>query len=57
MSAYNEARKRATENYMAKKSRVHLVMDPEDKKAIEEKAKQAGKSLNAYIIDKALGRE
>lgn len=52
---YNEARKRATNNYLRNKARITLTMSAEEKSIIEAKAKSAGKSLNAYIIDKAKG--
>lgn len=51
---YNEARKRATDNYYSKKKRVYLVMDPEEKAEIERKARKSGLSLNAYIVQAAM---
>lgn len=51
---YNEARKRATDNYYSKKKRVYLVMEPEEKAEIERKARKSGLSLNAYIVKAAL---
>ena len=55
--AYNEARKRAIDNYYSKKKRVYLVMEPEEKAELERRAKEKGKSLNSYILEKALAED
>ena len=54
-NTYTEARKRANEKYMAKLTRLYVWCTPEEKKAIETKAKDAGQSVNQYVLNKAMG--
>lgn len=51
---YNEARKRANEKYLKKFDEIRIRILPEEKKRIEEKAREAGKSVNQYLKDLAL---
>lgn len=54
-NTYTEARKRANEKYMAKLTRLYVWCTPEEKKAIEAKAKDAGQSVNQYVLERAMG--
>ena len=49
---YNEARKRATMTYYANRSRVYVTMTKEQKQELEQRATDAGLSINQYIINK-----
>ena len=51
---YTEKRKASNKAYMDNLARVTLWMKPEEKKIIEEKAREAGKSVNQYIKEKVL---
>lgn len=51
---YTEKRKASNKTYMDNLARVTLWMKPEEKKIIEEKAREAGKSVNQYIKEKVL---
>lgn len=51
---YNDAKKTANKKYMDKLARISLWLSPEEKKAIEERARKESKSVNQYIKDKAL---
>ena len=53
-NGYTEARKKANEKYLAKQAEIKLRIKPEEKKIIEEKAREAGKSVNQYIKEKVL---
>ena len=48
---YNEARKRATDNYMQDKHVIRLVVTKEKAEELKAKAAAAGKSLNQYILE------
>lgn len=50
-TGYTEAKKACNERYLAKFVQLQLRLTPEEKKAIEKKAKAAGKSVNKYIKD------
>ena len=51
---YNEAKKRANEKYLAKFAEIRIRITPDEKKEIEERARENGKSVNQYMKDKAL---
>lgn len=53
--AYTEAKKNANKRYMDKLARVVIWCSPEEKKLIEQKAQEAGKSVNQYAKDAVLG--
>ncbi|MBO6037936.1 MAG: hypothetical protein J6P29_05200 [Acetobacter sp.] len=48
---YNEARKRATMNYYANRSRVALTITKEQRQELEQRATAANVSINQYIIN------
>ena len=52
---YSEARKRATMNYYANRSRVALTISKEQRQELEERATAAGLSINQYIINQLFG--
>ena len=52
---YNEARKRATMNYYANRSRVSLTISKEQRQELEQRATAAGLSINQYIINQLFG--
>ena len=54
-NGYTEKKKASNERYLAKFDEIRLRTTPEEKKAIEKKAKAAGKSVNRYILDIILG--
>lgn len=47
---YTEANKRATMNYYANRSRVALTISKEQRQELEQRATDAGLSINQYII-------
>ncbi len=51
---YNDAKKKANKKYLEKMARIPVIVTPDQKKEIEEKAKNAGKSVNQYIKDLVL---
>lgn len=53
-NGYTEKRKASNEKYLAKFAEIRIRITPEEKKIIEEKAKQAGKSVNQFLKDLAL---
>lgn len=53
-NGYTEKKKASNKVYMDKLSRCTVWVTPEEKKIIEEKAKQAGKSVNQFLKDLAL---
>lgn len=53
-NGYTEKRKAANERYLAKFAEIRIRITPEEKKIIEDKAKEAGKSVNQYLKDLAL---
>lgn len=55
-NGYTEKRKASNEKYLAKFAEIRIRITPEEKKIIEEKAKQAGKSVNQFLKDLALGK-
>lgn len=52
---YKESIKRANKKYMDKLERIYIWCTPEEKKEIDRKAREAGKSINAYCKDIILG--
>lgn len=52
-NGYTEKKKASNAKYMEKLKRVYIWLTPEEKQAIEEKAKRAQKSVNQYMKDKA----
>ena len=50
-NGYTAKKKASNERYLAKFSEIRLRTTPEEKKAIEDKAAAAGKSVNKYIKD------
>lgn len=53
-NGYTEKKKASNERYLAKLAEIKLRVKPEEKKIIEEKAREAGKSVNQYIKDRVL---
>lgn len=53
-NGYTEKKKATNKAYMDKLARCVVWVTPEEKKIIEEKAKEAGKSINQYLKDLAL---
>ena len=51
---YNDARRKATQNYMDKHGRIALTMTKEQKQQIIQDAQRAGMSTNQYILTKLL---
>ena len=49
--AYNEARKRATGNYMSDKHQLRIIVTKEKAEEYKKLAEAAGKSLNQFVID------
>ena len=49
-----EVNKKYAEKYNAQFDKITVRVKPETKQAIQERAAAAGKSVNQYIIDKAL---
>ena len=53
---YNEAKKRANEKYNSKFERITFRITQDEKRQIEKLASAAGKSVNQYLKDCALGK-
>ena len=53
-NGYTEKKKASNKAYMEKLARCVVWVTPEEKKIIEEKARQAGKSVNQFLKDLAL---
>lgn len=51
---YNDAKKRCNEKYLAKFEKILLRITPDEKKAIEQNAAKAGKSVNQFLKDRGL---
>lgn len=51
---YNDAKKRANAKYLSKQAEIRIRMSPENKKAIEDKAREENKSVNQYVKDRIL---
>jgi predicted HicB family RNase H-like nuclease len=51
---YTEAQARSAKKYLEQFAEIRIRLKPEEKKAIQEQAKEAGKSVNQHIIDKML---
>lgn len=51
---YNDAKKKANAKYLRKQAEIRIRMTPEDKKAIEDKAREENKSVNQYVKDRIL---
>ena len=54
-NGYTEKRKASNEKYLAKFEKITFRVTPEEKKIIEENARNAGKSVNQFLKDLALG--
>lgn len=54
-NGYTEKKKASNERYLAKFAEIKLRITPEEKKIIEENARNAGKSVNQFLKDLALG--
>lgn len=54
-NGYTEKKKASNEKYLKKFINITFRTTPEEKQIIEEKAKTAGKSINQYLKDLALG--
>lgn len=54
MAKYTEAQAKSAKKYLSQFSEIRIRTLPEEKRIIEQKAKQAGKSVNQYIKDLAL---
>lgn len=55
-NGYTEKKKASNERYLAKLVKPTIRMTEEEKKAIEVRAAEAGKSFTRYVVDCALGR-
>lgn len=53
---YTRAHKEANERYLEKLAEIKVRATPEEKEIIRKYAAEAGKSVNAYILDLALRR-
>lgn len=54
MAKYTEAQAKSAKKYLAQFAEIKLRMKPEERQQIQEDAKEAGKSMNQYILDKVL---
>lgn len=55
MAKYTEAQKRSAEKYLSQFEKITLRVKPDEKREIERKAIESGKSVNQYIKDRILG--
>lgn len=55
MAKYTEAQKKSAEKYLAQFERIVIRVKPDEKKEVERRAKENGKSVNQYIKDRILG--
>ena len=53
-NGYTDKKKESNKKYMDKMARLSIWVTPEEKEAIEDKAKQSGKSINQYVKDCSL---
>lgn len=53
----SEKKKKSNEKYLAKFVNVTFRVTPEEKREIDRRAAEEGKSMNKYIKDKALGEK
>ena len=53
-NGYNEAKKRANEKYLSKFAEIRIRLTPEEKREIESRAQDEGKSVNQFLKDRAL---
>jgi len=53
-NGYTEKKKASNKAYMDTRARIVMWVDPEEKKQIETRAKESGKSVNQYLKDLAL---
>ena len=53
-NGYTEKKKASNERYLAKLQMIPFRVKPEEKREIEQKAREAGKSVNQYIKDAVL---
>ena len=56
-NGYTEKKKASNKRYLDKMARIPVIVTPEQKKIIEEKAANAGKSVNQFIKDSVLTLE
>lgn len=56
-NGYTEKKKASNKKYMDKLTRCTVWITPEEKKIIEKKARDAGKSVNQFIKDLAITPE
>lgn len=54
-NGYTEKRKASNEKYLAKFAEIRIRITPEEKKIIEDNARNVGKSVNQYLKDLGLG--
>lgn len=54
-NGYTEKKKESNKRYLAKFAEIRIRISPEEKKIIEQKAMEQGKSVNQYLKDLALG--
>ena len=54
-NGYTEKKKVSNEKYLKKFVNITFRITPEEKQVLEMKAKSAGKSVNQYLKDLALG--
>lgn len=53
-NGYTEAQAKSAKKYLSKFAEIRIRVMPEEKTIIEQKAKEAGKSVNQYLKDLAL---
>lgn len=54
-TTYTETKKKCNAAYMEKLSRVSIWCTPDEKEQLQNKAAAAGKSVNRFMLDAALG--
>lgn len=54
-NGYTEKKKASNAKYLSKFKEIRLRTTPEEKEIIENKAREAGKSVNQYLKDLVLG--
>ena len=50
-NGYKESIKKANKKYMDKLERIYIWCTPEEKKIIEQRSRESGKSINSYCKD------
>lgn len=56
MAKYTKAQAESAKRYLAKFAEIRIRTTPDEKKIIEKRAADAGKSVNQYVKDCALSR-